>query len=112
MPIATYVEGAEQPNITRDWYAPDGTLIDFASGWTFTVLVGVPGTAAVVEKTDGITGAATAPNVTVNFEAGELDDLTPGRWSVQIVALHTLTQEQRILDTALLVRPAIAPVPS
>lgn len=106
MSIPTYVEGAELPSITRDWYDDQGNLIDLSSGWTFIARAGIPGTEAVVEKTSGITGAATSPNLTINWSTGELDDLTPGRWPLHVIA--TNSGEQRVLRMAILIRSAIA----
>jgi len=57
----------------------DGTLIDFSTGYTFTLLIGDKGSAAKLTKASGITGAAGSgkeptgvPNVTVTWSAGEI----------------------------------------
>jgi hypothetical protein len=70
----------------------DGTLIDFASGYTFSLKIGNKGSTALLTKTSGITGAAGAgsepsgtPNVVIAWTAGELA-LTAGRYTWQLTA--------------------------
>lgn len=75
--------GAELPDITAVWRDSEGTLIDFSSGWTFTLKLN---TFPPFVKTTGITGAATSPNVRIAFAAGELDDLPPGTHRAQLWA--------------------------
>lgn len=95
--VARYVLGAELGDLAITWYDTDGTLIDFSSGWTFQVKVGVTGQAALVTKTTGITGAATAPNVTVAWAAtGDLNDITTaGTYTVQVRATRTADSKVR-----------------
>lgn len=57
----------------------DGTLIDFSSGYTWAFKVGETGSAALLTKTSGITGAAGSgseptgtPNCTITWTAGEI----------------------------------------
>lgn len=66
------------------WYDRDNALIDFATGYTFEVKL-LLGTVVALTKTTGITGAATAPNVTVAWAAGELNP-TPGRYRLHLTA--------------------------
>lgn len=106
MSIPVYTDGAELPAITRDWRDDQDALINFATGWAFTARIGIPGETAVIEKTDGITGAATSPNLTIEWEPGELDDLTPGRWPLHVIA--TSDDGQRVLRMAIRKRAAIA----
>jgi hypothetical protein len=77
----------ERPDIKLWLEDDDGTLINFASGYTFVFKVGLAGSAAVYTKSTNITGAAGAgaepdgtPNVTMTFTAGELDSVaaSPG----------------------------------
>lgn len=77
---------AELPDVKLWWLDDDGTLINFASGYTFTFKLGRPGSAATFTKSTGITGAAGSgtetsgtPNVTISFTAAELDALAIGR---------------------------------
>jgi hypothetical protein len=72
--VIRYHKNSERPAFELSWYDDDGTLIDFSDGgYTFSMKIGTPGTAAELSKTSGIVGAATAPNVTVSWSAGELN---------------------------------------
>ena len=78
-----YHTTADSPNINMWLQDDDGTLIDFSSGYTFTLKIGQPGNTALLTKTSGITGAAGAgtepsgtPNVTIAWTAGELNITT------------------------------------
>jgi hypothetical protein len=88
----TYRSTAERPAAKLWVFDDDGTLIDFSSGYTFVFKIGVVGSAALLSKSTGITGAAGAgveptgtPNVTVTWSAGELA-LTPGDYGWQLTA--------------------------
>lgn len=87
-----YHSTADRPALELWLQDDDGTLIDFSSGYTFSFKVGVPGSAALLTKSSGITGAAGAgsepdgtPNVTITWTAGELA-LTPGSYTGQLTA--------------------------
>lgn len=86
----TYHRSAERPSAKLWLFDDDGTLIDFSSGYTFSLKIGLPGSAALLTKATNIAGAAGAgtepdgtPNVVVNWTSGELN-LTPGRYSWQL----------------------------
>lgn len=79
-----YHATAERPTFRITWYDDDDAVIDFSAS-TFSFKIGVAGSAALLTKTSGITGAATAPNVTVAWSAGELN-LTPGTYTWQLTA--------------------------
>lgn len=77
---------AEDPDAKLWLEDADGTLLDLSSGYTFTLRIGRPGSAALVEKTSGMTGAAGSgveptgtPNMTITWDAGELAALTASR---------------------------------
>lgn len=82
-----YYRGVTRPALQLWLQEANGLLIDFSSGWTFELKLGVaprrpqgiPG-AAVLTKTTGIAGAAGAgeepngtPNVVVTWAGSELD---------------------------------------
>jgi hypothetical protein len=74
-----YHKTAERPSAELWLLDDDGTLIDFSTGYTFSFKIGTKGSAALLTKTSGITGAAgagSAPtgtaNVVVAWSAGEL----------------------------------------
>lgn len=74
-----YRKNQALPALTIAWYDGTGTLVDFSSGWTLSALICARGsTTALVTKTTGITGAATSPNVTVDWSATEFSGLTAG----------------------------------
>lgn len=88
----TYHKNAERPATELWWFDDDGSLIDFSSGYTFSLKIGNPGSTALLTKTSSITGAAGAgveptgtPNVTITWTAGELA-LTPGTYTFQLTA--------------------------
>jgi hypothetical protein len=88
-----YYRTAERPDLKLWLLDDDGTLVNFASGYTFVFKLGnIPGTAAFT-KTSGITGAAGSgtetsgtPNATISFTAGELDGLAAGAYIWQLRA--------------------------
>lgn len=100
-----YVVGAELPDVGITWYATDGTVIDFASGWTFQVKIGVKGSAALLTKTAGIVGAATAPNITIVWTAGELDAIPSGVYTLQVRA--TSASKDRIFQDLIRITSAV-----
>jgi hypothetical protein len=92
MSPVSYHSTADRPVLQLWLQDDDGTLIDFSSGYTFSLKIGEPGSAALLTKSSSITGAAGAgteptgtPNVTVTWTAGELA-LTPGNYTGQLTA--------------------------
>lgn len=80
-----YYLGSEDPTYPVTWIDSTGAVVDFSDNdWTFTLKLGFPGLDAVLTKTSGITGAATAPNITVTWAPTDLDDLDPGTYLLQI----------------------------
>jgi hypothetical protein len=83
----------ERPDVRLWLLDDDGSLVNLASGFTFTFKLGNPGAAAVFTKTANINGAAGAgvepsgtPNLTMTFTGAELDSLTAGSYTGQLVA--------------------------
>ena len=95
-PSVTRFIGDEDP--LQIWWMISGDLVDFSSGYTFTLrlsLQSTPGT-IIFTKTTGLTGAAGSgsvqsgtPNLTVAWAtSGELNDLTLAKlYLLEIVAL-------------------------
>jgi hypothetical protein len=101
MSVVRYFANAERPTLRITWYDDADAIIDLSAS-TFSLKVGNPGSAALLTKTSGITGAATAPNVTIAWTAGELN-LTPGTYTYQLTATtsaldRTMTGQIQILD--------------
>lgn len=103
-----YTVGDDLPDLPIEW-KEDGTLIDFTSGWTFELKVGSPGSAALFTKTTGFTGAATAPNLTIQFATtGELNTLAAGRYTAQLRATRTSDSRTRTRKFGFVVGQAIS----
>lgn len=92
--MTQYARGATRPDL-RFWAFDDhGALINFSSGYTFTVRVGYRGLPGLLEKTTGITGQVGSgyrdstdgvPNIVITWTAGELN-IAPGEYTLQLVA--------------------------
>lgn len=94
--IFEHVLGSELPDDAFDWTDAQGGLINFSSGWTFSLEVGFPGQDAVLTKNSGITGAATSPNVTISWAAGELaGPLAAGMYPGWIIATNSGRERKR-----------------
>jgi hypothetical protein len=98
----SYHKNAERPAAELWWNDDDGTLIDFASGYTWSLKIGVVGSTALLTKTTNITGAAGSgtepdgtPNVVITWTAGELA-LTAGSYTWQLTA--TTSSLDRVTD--------------
>jgi hypothetical protein len=106
----TYTVGDEFPSIEIDWYV-DSALVDFSSGHTFRLRVG-RGEVAALEKTTGITGAATSPNVTIDWAADELATLDGGQtYTAQLRARRTSDNKDRTFVFRLNVNREMGAVP-
>lgn len=106
-----YVATAERPSLDIWWFDRTSTLIDFSSGYTFSLKIGTPGSAALLTKTTNITGAAGAgtaptgtPNVVVAWAAGDLD-LTDGTYDAELTA--TTSSLDRVLRFQITILQAI-----
>jgi hypothetical protein len=105
--IFEHTLGSELPDDAFEWTDRSDGLIDFSTGWTFTVEVGFPDQDALLTKTTNITGAATSPNVTIAWAEGELGDpLTAGVWPGWITAVHTASGKERKRSFLLKLHPS------
>jgi len=83
-PALVYYTDQELPSPGLNWYdnSDPARLIDFSTGWTFTVKIAAasaPNT-VLVTKTTGITGSAgssTTPNVVIDWSTTDWSTLTP-----------------------------------
>jgi hypothetical protein len=72
-----YRTDQEDPAYVVTWLDRNGSPIDFSTGYTFTLkLVSATTGTTGLTKTSGITGAATAPNISVAWSANELASLS------------------------------------
>ena len=107
---ATWLAGATLPDLGVIWLDDAGQLHQFAAGWTFTIEVARSlKDAALFTKVSGITGADTSPNVLAAWDDGEIGDLTPGRYLVQVTAIRTSDSHTLKGYARLLIRPSITP---
>lgn len=96
MTIPIYTVGDDLPDLTVEWLNTAGAVIDFSSGYTFSLKIGTPGTVATITKTTGITGAATSPNVTIAWATtGELNTLAKGVYDADLIATRTSDSKRR-----------------
>ena len=106
--VYRFTIGEELANLKLTLYDDDGTtLIDFSVPYTFELKIGTPGLAAELTKTTGITGATTAPNVTVAFDEDELDALTAGLHVAQLRARRTADDKDHYFSFWLRIKSAI-----
>jgi hypothetical protein len=91
----TYHRSDELPDIPLEWRDYADALIDYSTGWTFTVKLVNPATgAAALTKTSGIVGAATSPNVLIQWAAADLN-ITPGTYLLRLTARRTSDSKDR-----------------
>lgn len=96
--------GQELPALPLVWLASDGSVIDFSTGWTFTVKISAASapTTTLVTKTSGITGAATSPNVTIDWSTSELSGLMVSPlgslFVVRVSARRTADDKDRVFN--------------
>ena len=107
MLTVSYAQGADLPDLGIDWTDQAGELIDFSTGYSFELRVGAPGESAALAKSSGITGAATAPNVTISFDDDELSDLEPGHYMADLIATRTADGKDRAMRFRLSVKAAV-----
>src|SRR5258708_20220682 len=104
MPVE-YVNTADLPDLGVQWLDSASTIIDFHTGYTFTIRIGREGETALVTKTTGITGAATSPNIVIVWAAGELAVLPKGTYVLQIEA--RTGGKDRILSHSIIILTAV-----
>lgn len=97
-----YTQGADLPDLSLTWYDTNGALIDFSSGYSFTVKVAPLGsTTASFTKTTNITGSASAPNLVVAWGTSEIGNLGVGTYDVQVQAHRAADSKDRFFPSAL-----------
>lgn len=87
MPFIYPSPQATLPDIAITWKDDVGNLIDMTTA-TFLVQVSLSTdlSQSLITKTTGVIGAATAPNVTIQWATGELSVLSSGRWYIHVTA--------------------------
>ncbi|MEM9515420.1 MAG: hypothetical protein AAGA42_11250 [Actinomycetota bacterium] len=81
-----YRADQELPSYAVEWKDRTGAIIDFSTGWTFTVqLEHRQERTVALTKSSGITGGSTSPNVIIAWGQDELN-ITPGSYFLWLVA--------------------------
>jgi hypothetical protein len=93
------------PAIPLAWLDATGAVIDFSSGYTFSAKVCAASTTAVLlTKSSGITGAATSPNLTIDWVAADFSGLTASAtgtaYDVFVYARRTADSKDRVFNPA------------
>lgn len=103
-----YIEGSDLPDLAFAWFDGNKVLIDFSTGYTFELKIGLRGRTALITKTTGITGAATSPNVTISWStSGELNALAAGNYTGQLTAQRTADNKQRVMTFEFIVESKV-----
>lgn len=104
-------QNAERPGMSLWIFDSSGALIDFSSGYTYSLKLGQRGGAALLTKSTGITGAVGAgveptgtPNVVITWSAGELD-LSPGVYRAQLTC--TTSSADRVYEFDVVITAAL-----
>lgn len=99
-----YRVGQELPAMSFAWSDGTNTLIDYSTGWTFTakVCAATASTTTLLTKTTGITGAATSPNVVIDWTATDFAALTAAaagtKYVVHLTARRTADTKDRVYN--------------
>lgn len=113
-----YRQDQELPAMAIEWLDSNGDVIDFSTGWTFTAKVAtktIPGT-ALITKTTGITGAATSPNVVIDWSTTDWSALAPATGGtvhvVHLTARRTSDSKDRVFRPERPIDVLILPTPA
>jgi hypothetical protein len=106
--IPTWLIEADLPDLDGTWKDSEGRVIDLTE-YTFVELrIGDEGKPALLTKTSGVTFAATDPNVTVAWDAGELAALVPlVTYSGLLVATRIADDKKREMPFKLYLQDAV-----
>lgn len=106
--MTSYVVGSDLPDLKLHWRDADKATIDLSTGWTVEARIGKMREAPTVTKTAGITLAASNPNVTISWVAGELDGLAVGKYQLLLVATRDSDSKERCIQTTITIEPTTA----
>jgi hypothetical protein len=85
----------EDPGIAYEWRDRDGSLLDLSTA-TFSMAISPLEGGTVTDKTSGIVGAATSPNLVITWAEGELATLGVGTYTFLVTA--TVATRERTLN--------------
>jgi len=108
MPV-TYIQGAELPDVEVTWRDSDSSIINFSTGYTFTVRLGQLGQAATLTKTTGITGNNVSPNLLISWSSTEIESLPAATYTMEIIARHVATSKDRKMHDTVIISAQVLP---
>lgn len=118
MSTYTYRADQELPAMALEWLDRDGTVIDFSTDYNFTVQLTrkTQPTTVVATKTTGVTGAATSPNVLIDWSTSDFSGLTAEdngtTYLVHVTARRTADSKDRVFSPGsppqLVLKPALS----
>lgn len=94
MNTVTYDAGETLPDCHLTVLDDTGTVISLASGYTFAVTV-LDASGGTAHSQSGVTGASTAPNLTVAWTSG-FGALAAGRYSLKVTGTRTSDSKVRV----------------
>ena len=113
-----YRKDQELPAVPLEWRDANDDLIDFSTGWTFTVklaLLTAPST-VLVTKSSGIAGAATSPNISIDWSTSDFSTLTPAEsgtsYVAHVYARRTADSKDRVFHPGTPVVVRLYPAPA
>lgn len=116
--MIAYRADQELPALALSWLDRDRNVIDFSTGWTFTVKIAArtaPST-VLATKTTGITGSATSPNVTIDWSTSDFAALTPDAtgttYVVHVYARRNSDSKDRVFNPSSPVQITLYPAPA
>ena len=105
MDTREYVAGAELPDMSFNLEDPNGATLDLSTGWTLSATISGNGITPI-NKTTGIAGAASSPNVTIQWAVADLGSLAAGKYLLTLQARRTSDSKDRKVKVRLIITPA------
>lgn len=107
MPAAppTYVKNAEAPPLEVRWETSAGAVLALSSGgFTVTGKLFRGSSSTVLSTIASVAAADSDPNLTITWNAAAFSALTPGEYTLELVA--TASSKDRIVRTRLVILPS------
>ena len=112
----TYVKDQELSSLAVAWYDYAGNLLDVSTGYTFMVKIAARDTptTTIITKSTNITGAATSPNLLINWDVNAFSTLTAAGavYVLWIIATRTADGKHRVFSPENLPRFTLLTAPS
>ncbi len=103
--MSVLIEGSDLPDFVLNW-SENGEIVDLSVLHSYVLTVTKEGEdTPAITKGSGITGAATLPNATIVWEAGERSVLTEGTYRGRLVATRASDGRARIFPFSFRIAP-------